>query len=132
MELCKSQNPSPSAAARSVQEKGRYGISKTMRSLVFITASCAGVRTRLTIDEAAMKKKYPVTISPTNSGKEFHVLLDRGNWSEIKIYGENIRALKGDMIEFLGYKPRINQIKFERMGEERIKECLVKLEYMLR
>jgi hypothetical protein len=79
-----------------------------------------------------MSKKYPVTISPTNSGKEFHVLLDRGNWSQIRIYGENISALKVDMIEFLGYKPRINQIKFERMGEERIEKCLIQLEYTLR
>jgi hypothetical protein len=79
-----------------------------------------------------MKKKYAVTISPTNSGKEFHVLLDRGNWSEIRIYGEDISALKRNMTEFLGYSPRKDQIKFERMVEERIEKCLIQLDYRIR
>ncbi|HJW97394.1 MAG TPA: hypothetical protein VJ485_04500 [archaeon] len=79
-----------------------------------------------------MKKKYPVTISITNSGKEFHVLLDKGNWSQIRTYGENISPLKGDMVEFLGYRPAKTQIKFERMGEERINECLIELDYRIR
>jgi len=79
-----------------------------------------------------MKKKYPVIISPVNSGKELHVLLDKGNWSEIRIYGKDISGLKKDMVEFLGYIPRERQIKFERMCKERIEECLIQLGYSLR
>ena len=79
-----------------------------------------------------MKTKLPVTISPLDSGKGFHVLLYTSRWSQIKTYWNDISPLRVDMTEFLGYKPRENQIKFERMGEKTIEECLIQLGYRLR
>jgi len=76
--------------------------------------------------------KLPVTISPLDSGKGFHVLLYTSRWSQIKTYGNDITPLKTDMTEFLGYTPSENQIKFERMGKETIEDCLVKLGYRMR
>jgi hypothetical protein len=79
-----------------------------------------------------MATKLPVTISPLDSGKGFHVLLYTSRWSEIKTYWDDITPLKSDMVAFLGYMPKESQIKFERMGEERIEDCLAKLGYRMR
>lgn len=75
--------------------------------------------------------KLPVTISPLDSGG-FHVLLYTNSLSQIKTYWNDITPLKTDMAAFLGYVPKERQIKFERMGEETIEDCLVKLGYRMR